>query len=138
MVFLGSAGDSGHARVYHAWRVHRALAMELAVAAAVRLAPDHLLAGAGAAGSVPHSVRQDGNARIRRRVWDAATHAGAHVRTLGEHDARGARALPAGNPRPLRHGAFDERSSVTFAARSFSNVGNLTILSLTTLGLLPH
>src|SRR5207249_9427029 len=52
----GAAGDSCDGGVCHHWRRDRDATLELAAAAAVRLAPDYHLAGAWTAASLPDSV----------------------------------------------------------------------------------
>src|SRR5262249_38667286 len=76
-------------------------ALELAAAAAVRMARDRLLAGTGAAGAVPDPLRRPGTARrpLSLRPWP---HRRPDRRALGAHDARGARAVPPGDARALR------------------------------------
>src|SRR5437773_4240467 len=54
----GSAGDSGDGAVYRHWRRNSVALVELAAAAALRLAPDHFLASARDAGAMPHPLRR--------------------------------------------------------------------------------
>src|SRR5262245_38837177 len=71
--------------VRRARRLRRAQLVELAAAVAVRLAGDHVLAGAGPARAVPAPVRRTGT------PWGSGLASGhADARTLGAHDARGA------------------------------------------------
>src|SRR5713101_8910186 len=89
-----SAGDPGDGAICLPRRRTSAAAVELAAAAALWLAPDHLLASAGTSGALPHPLRR------MERPWlsslqYAATHERAHGRALGAHDARGAREVPA-------------------------------------------
>jgi RNA polymerase sigma factor (sigma-70 family) len=58
MDFHGPAGDSGDTAVYLHRRRDRAASVELAAAAALRLASDHLLAGGWNSGAVPHPLRR--------------------------------------------------------------------------------
>src|SRR3989440_13027866 len=58
MVFHRAGGDSGDIAVHLHRRRDRAAPVELAVAATVRLAPNHLLASGGGTGSAPHPLRR--------------------------------------------------------------------------------
>src|SRR5437667_2700129 len=82
MVFHGAGGDSGDIAVHLHRRRDRVASMELAVAATVRLARDHLLASAGDAGAVPHPLRQ-----IRWTRFPSLPLAPSHGRALQEHDS---------------------------------------------------
>src|SRR5258706_2616256 len=85
-----SGGASGDGAV-HVSRGHdREAAVELAAAAALRLAPDHVLAGARSAGALPHPVRR------LRALRAPLQHAPADVRALGENVPRGPGAASAG------------------------------------------
>src|SRR5260370_2673396 len=101
MDFPCSAGDSGDGAIcLPRWRTNAA-PLELAAAAALRLAPDHLLASAGTSGAVPHPLRR------MERPWlsplpYAAANQRAHGRALGAHDPRGPREVPAQFPLSLR------------------------------------
>src|SRR6266478_4662612 len=55
-----SAGDPGDGAICLPRRRTSAAPVELAAAAALRLAPDHLLASAGTSGAVPHPLRRLG------------------------------------------------------------------------------
>src|SRR6266446_7489970 len=89
----GSAGDPGDAAVYRHWRRNSAALVELAAAAALRLAPDHLLASARDAGAMPHPLR---------RTWHswhswfqyAFQCSAAHGRAVGADDAGRTRKSP--------------------------------------------
>src|SRR5437667_4690925 len=81
MVFHRAGGDAGDIAVHLHRRRDRAAPVELAVAATVRLARDHLLASPGAAGAVPHPLR-----RIRRTRFPSLRLAPSHGRALQEHD----------------------------------------------------
>src|SRR5215471_16850973 len=98
-----SAGDPGHGRVHRLWRRNRAAIVELAGAVAVWLEADYFLAGAGAAGALPHPVW-----RIRpgRRQWQAQMGQASRLarkdgRALREHEPRGTRKVPRKNARTL-------------------------------------
>src|SRR5207237_8953391 len=79
----------------------RAAPVELAAAAAVRLAGDHVLAGAGTPGPEPDPLRRMGTPR-RLSLQGPRPHRGAHGRALGPHDARGEGTDPAAHARALR------------------------------------
>src|SRR5207249_5395152 len=73
MDFHCPAGDSGDPCIYCHWRRNSVAPLELAVAAAVRLAPDHLLASPWTSGAVPHPLRRMGwscspRSNMRRRI----------------------------------------------------------------------
>jgi RNA polymerase sigma factor (sigma-70 family) len=95
--FHGSAGDSGDAAIYLHRRRSSAASVELAAAAALRLAPDYVLAGSGNSGAVPDTVR-----RLWRPRLPPLQLAAAHGRALAAHDARGAGKIPAGYARTVR------------------------------------
>ncbi len=63
-IVFAPLANSGVASVYRARRRSGAAIVELAAAAAVRLAPDYLLASARIVGAVPDPLR-----RIRRSSW---------------------------------------------------------------------
>src|SRR5258707_194876 len=93
MDFPCPAGDSGDGAIYFPRRRTGAAAVELAAAAALRLAPAHLLASAWTSGAVPHPLRR------MERPWlsplpYAAANQRAHGRALGAHDPRGPREVP--------------------------------------------
>src|SRR5947208_2550376 len=81
MVFHRAGGDSGDIAVHLHRRRDRAAPVELAVAATVRLARNHLLASAGDAGAVPHPLRP-----IRWTRFPSLSLAPSHGRALQEHD----------------------------------------------------
>src|SRR5713226_7713939 len=88
-----SAGDSGDPTVYLHRRRNRAAFVELAAAAGLRMAANHLLAGARTAASLPDSVRRP------RCSWFSSfpyafEDAAAHGRTVGTDDARRTRKSP--------------------------------------------
>src|ERR1051326_1495557 len=84
------AGDAGPGAVHLRRRRNRETTMELADAAAVRTAPDHLLASGWAPGVMPHPLRRLSPQRLRVAFQFPAAHGGA----LGEDDPRRARTLP--------------------------------------------
>src|SRR5271165_1450730 len=94
----GPAGDSGDGAVYRGRRRSGAASVELVAAGALRLAPDHPLAGAWHPGAVPGPVWR---VRWTPRVSPFEL-SPPHVRALGTNDARGAGALPARHARTLR------------------------------------
>src|SRR6266403_5532166 len=99
-----SAGDPGDGAICLPRRRTSAAPVELAAAAALRLAPDHLLASAGTSGAVPHPLRRLGWPWLSSLQY-SATDKRAHGRTLGAHDARGARKVPpklSGTLQPIR------------------------------------
>src|SRR5215467_9741555 len=94
-------GDSGHCVI----RLPRGrdcdAPVELATAAAVRLAHAHLLASARVVGTLPDFVRGLGRFWRRKRAYASSherTHGGAHgrthARTVGKDDARRTRKIP--------------------------------------------
>src|SRR5713101_7976531 len=97
MVLHRSGGDAGDAAVRLHRRRDRQAVVELAAAAALRLAPGFLLAGVWTAGAVPHPLR---------RLWTPRLHSlerpPPHGRALGAHDPRGAGTVPAKLARTLR------------------------------------
>src|SRR5271157_4031561 len=92
MVLPGSAGGSGAGGLHSHRRRSGTAALELAAAAALRLARAYLLASAWDAGAVPDSLR---------RVWQAQV-TPPQGRALGGHDPRGAGTIPARHPLALR------------------------------------
>src|SRR6266436_48071 len=104
MVLDCSPGDSCDPGIYHHRRRNRAAPVELAAAAALRLAANHFLASAGTSGAVPHPLRKLGWSWLSSLQY-SATNKRAHGRTLGAHDARGARKVPpklSGTLQPIR------------------------------------
>src|ERR1700687_2193160 len=97
MVFYCSAGDRGDGALCLHRRRNRAAPVELAAAAAVRLAPDHFLASARTSGVVPHPLRRLGIAPLRS-PWFPPSHEG----WLGAYDAGRAGTIPAAHARTLR------------------------------------
>src|SRR5712692_2834286 len=97
MDFSGSAGNSGDAAVYRHRRRSSAATVELAAAAALRLAPDYFLASGWNSGAVPDPLRGIGTPRFRPLEIPPS-----HVRALGAHDPRGAGTIPARHARTLR------------------------------------
>jgi hypothetical protein len=85
MDLVGPAGGPGDGGVYRYRRGSSDAAVELAAAAAVRLAADHLLARAGTSGAMPDSLRRTWTPRSRtpRFSW-------SHERAMPQHDSRGA------------------------------------------------
>src|SRR5579864_6872487 len=93
----GSASDSGDTGVHRHRRRNRAASVELAAAAALRLAGGHVLASARDTGAVPHPVRRTWSTR----VWPVQFPP-AHGREVPADDAGGARAIPAADAGTLR------------------------------------
>src|ERR1044071_2149722 len=90
--------DTDRVRGLHCDRRNRRNeSVELAPANAVRMAANHLLAGAGAAGPVPHPLRGP-----RHEALWAFQLPSADGRALGKNDAGGARKVPAELARTLR------------------------------------
>src|SRR5712691_3788852 len=93
----GSLGDPGDPGIYvHRRRTGDAF-VELAAAAALRLAANYLLAGHRTTGPLPDSVRRLGWSWFSSLQYAAAhgrAYAAANGRALGAHDARGARKIP--------------------------------------------
>src|SRR5580693_1395328 len=100
--FYCSAGNSRHGAVcLSRWRTGAA-PVELAAAAALRLAPAYVLASAWTSGAMPDSLR-----RIRIPRWPLArpmAHERAHGRLQRSHDAGRAGTIPAAHERNLRRG----------------------------------
>src|SRR5438132_5058317 len=92
----GSAGSDGDCALYRHRRRSRAVTVELAVAAALRVAPAQLLASVRNSGAVPHPRRRVGRGRLAW-LYSQTTYGGA----LGEYDIRGARAIPPAHARTL-------------------------------------
>src|SRR6185369_14820964 len=93
-----SAGDSGDSAICLHRRRAGDASVELAVAAALRLAPDYFLASAWASGAVPDSDWRTWTARLRAPQFPPWH---AHERALRKHDPRGAGTFPARHPRRL-------------------------------------
>src|SRR5690348_6456609 len=107
-----AASDFGDGIVHHYWRRNCDALVELAAAAAVRMAPDYVLAGARTAASLPDSVWRVGGIRGRKGAHASPhkrTHGGTngrtHAGTVGKDDPRGTREIPPGTPRLLGYGA---------------------------------
>src|SRR5437868_10662134 len=96
-----SAGDFGNFVIYLHRRRNRAAPVELAAAAALRLAPDYLLASAWNSGAVPHPLWRIWRPRFGS-LQLPSSHGRAHGQALGAHDARGAGTIPARYERTLR------------------------------------
>ena len=62
-IVLGAITTLG--AIYRHWRRGSAAPVELALAVAFRLAPDHLLAGTRSSHTLPNSLRRIRNARFR-------------------------------------------------------------------------
>src|SRR5258708_2643982 len=88
-----SAGDPGDGAICLPRRRTSAAPVELAAAAALRLAPDLLLASAGTSGAVPHPLWRMGQPWLSSLQYAAANQR-AHGRALGADDPRGAREVP--------------------------------------------
>src|SRR2546430_51390 len=102
-----SAGARRAGAVHRARRRGREVAVELAAAAAFRLAPDHVLAGARTAGAVPDPLRRILDARrlgppCADPPSHRRSHGGSRRRALGEDDAGRAGTIPAAPARPVR------------------------------------
>src|ERR1700693_3403996 len=74
-----SVGDSGDPGIYRHRRRNSAAPVELATAAALRLAPGYLLASAGDSGAVPNlfggfGTRGSGRSGFRRRMEERCEH----------------------------------------------------------------
>src|SRR6266536_772380 len=95
--FHCSAGDPGDAVVYGHRRRSSAAAVELAAAAALRLAPNHLLASAWTSGAVPDPLRRTWIARFRSFRYPPS-----HGRALRAHDSGRAGTIPATHARTFR------------------------------------
>src|SRR6185312_16171005 len=95
--FDGSAGDSGDTAVHRHWGRNRHAAVELAAAAALRLAPDYFLASHWNSGLVPDPVR-----RIWAPWFSSLQIRPSHGRALVAHDPGGAGTFPARHARTLR------------------------------------
>src|SRR6266404_2514447 len=89
MDFPWPAGDSGDAPIYLPRRRTGAAPVELAAAAALWLAPDHLLASPGTSGAVPHPLRRMGRSWLSSLQYSAT-----NGRALAADDTRGAREVP--------------------------------------------
>src|SRR5271169_3694001 len=88
---------TGDRRFPRDWRRSGDASVELAVADAVRMAANYLLAGVRTTGSVPDSVRRLGWSRRSSLQFSTA-----HGREVGAHDARGAREVPPGHALSLQ------------------------------------
>src|SRR6266850_6307547 len=100
-----SSGDYRDSRIYRHRRRNRAASVELAAAAAFRMATDDLLASAWSARAVPHSLRQAWRARFRPLQFPPP-----HRRALRPHDPRGAGTIPPTHARTLRLRPIHERN----------------------------
>src|SRR5580658_2306629 len=94
--FHCSAGDSGDGGIYCHRRRNRAAPLELAAAAALRMATDYFLASAGNPGAVPRPLRRTGAARLPRLQFPPS-----HEGALRTHDPRGAGTIPGTDARTL-------------------------------------
>src|SRR5262245_12707906 len=102
-----SGGDSRGVAVWLPRRPDREAAVERPAAAALRVAPHHLLAGAWTAGAVPDPLRRTGRPRLLplRRASAAVrprvrTHDRTAGRTHGSDDAGRTGAIPTADPHP--------------------------------------
>src|SRR2546430_10198864 len=94
MDFHCPAGDSGDPCIYCHWRRNSVAPLELAVAAPVRLAPDHPLANPLTSRAVPHPLRRMGGSLLSSLQYTAANtpaRLATHGRRLGGNDTRGQR-----------------------------------------------
>src|ERR1700685_1118368 len=97
MDFIGSARDSGDSDIRrHQWR-SGAEVVELAAAAALRLASDYLLASGRDSGAMPDPVRRAWAPRVLSLQFPTS-----HGRALEAQNPRGAREIPARLARRLR------------------------------------
>src|SRR5215468_10809777 len=94
-------GYSGHSVIRLSRRRDCDAPVELAAAAAVRLAHPHLLASSRVVGALPDFVRGLGRLWRRKRAnasshqrTHGGAHGGTHERTVGKDDARGTRKIP--------------------------------------------
>ena len=92
LLFIAIGGEIVHA------------AVELAAAAALRLAPDYFLASAWDSGVVPDPLR-----RIWTPRFPALQFPPSHGRALGAHDPGGAGTIPARHARTLRLWSIHQR-----------------------------
>src|SRR5450759_4668071 len=97
MDFAGPTVPRGDGDFRRDWRRIGDAVVELAAAAVVRMAANHLLAGSRTAGSVPDPVWRPGQFWLSRLQFPAA-----NGRALGADDARGAREVPPGYALTLR------------------------------------
>src|SRR5260370_34362915 len=88
-----SAGDPGDGAICLPRRRTSAAPLELAAAAALRLAPAHVLASRGTSGAVPHPLRRMGWP-WRASLQYARAHERGHGRTLADYDDRGTAQVP--------------------------------------------
>src|SRR5579863_475835 len=95
--FHRSSGDPGYCAIYLYRRRSGDAPVELAAAAAFRLASDCILASGWALGPMPHPLRFAWMARSRPLQLPPP-----HVRTLGTDDTRGAREISPRHARTLR------------------------------------
>src|SRR5712692_8392486 len=102
--FHCSAGDSGDSGICRHRRRNSTAPVELAAAAALRLAPDHLLASAWTSGAVPDPFRRIWMAPFRSPQFPPS-----HERPLRAHDAGRAATIPAAHARTLGLRAIDQR-----------------------------
>src|SRR5712692_3039296 len=99
------AGDSRDSAIHLHRRRSREAIVELAGAAALRLAPDHLLAGVWTSGAVPDPLRRIWMAPFRSLEFPRShgrSHGRSRGRALGSHDAGGPGTIPATRARTLR------------------------------------
>src|SRR5437016_4920216 len=89
-----SAGDSGDDAICRYWRRSSAAPVEVVAAAALRLARDHVLAGAGPSVVVPDALRRLCICRVRSRdllTWSRWRPSSCSVRSPRPSDCRGQR-----------------------------------------------
>src|ERR1700676_1699729 len=113
--FHCSAGDSGDAAICLHRRRTCDATVELAAAAALWLAPDHVLASAWTSGAVPDPLRRIWKAWLRPYKLPPS-----HERALWKYDARGAGAIPASHARTLglRDNRWGKQTAVSLPAES--------------------
>src|SRR5437899_2608555 len=107
MVLDCATGDCSDSAIYLRGRRGSDASVELAAAAAVRMANARLLASARITGPVPDSVRRTRRARPRPQAPLA--------RPLQEDDPRGARKIPPSDARRLRLRISRRKSNVVAA-----------------------
>src|SRR5207302_9190646 len=101
MDFPGAAGNRRIPALHRHRRRSRTATVELAAAAAFRLAPDYVLASAWIAGALPDPVRRIWIPRSRS-LQCSPPDPPSYGRAVGADDGRGAGALATGHARTVR------------------------------------